>query len=591
MPARTERARGSIERLPSGALRVKAYAGYDPVTKRRHYLTETIPAGPSAERQARVARDRMLAEIAGRRNPRTKATVDQLVERYLEQFDGADSTLRLYRGYVRNHISPFLGRLKIGALDADVLDSFYADLRRCRAHCTGRPPFDHRTKGEHECDERCGPHKCRPLNASTIRHMHFLLSGAYKRAVRWRWVSVSPIAQAEPPSAPKPNPSPPSPEEAARIVNRAWRDPDWGTLLWLAMTTGARRGELCALRWNAVSLDEGRETVWLRRAIRLGDDGSVEGDLKTHQQRRVALDPETAFLLRDHRDRCVARAEAAGEVLRPDAYVFSGAADGRSFLRPLGVTQRYNRMVARLGIDTTFHMLRHYTATELIISGVDVRTVAGRLGHSGGGTTTLRTYTAWVSEADQRAASGIGARMPSRPDPTRLVPEHEPAYLKIAVELRRRILAGELRNGQAPPAERKVASEFGVAVSTAHRSLGELRSWGLVEMVDGRRRVLRPASELTQSAPTEPSAALGSAPEAAGGRFWSVVLRGPDGQRYPPRLVSANLADPLSFRPHLVGIARVEDPGRTDDAENWVGNYELEVYEPGREQPVLTMRY
>jgi hypothetical protein len=55
--------------------------------------------------------------------------------------------------------------------------------------------------------------------------------------------------------------------------------------------------------------------------------------------------------------------------------------------------------------------------------------------------------------------------------------------------------------------------------------------------------------------------------------------------------VSANLADPLSFRPHLVGIARVEDPGRTDDAENWVGNYELEVYEPGSEQPVLTMRY
>ncbi len=294
MPTRAERSRGSIEKLPSGALRVKAYAGYDPVTKRRHYLSETIPPGPTAERQASAARDRLLAEIAARRNPRTKATVDQLLERYLDQFDGAESTKTLYRGYIRKHISPYLGRLKIGALDADVLDSFYAELRRCRDHCSGRPGLQHRTAGEHQCDDRCGPHQCRPLNASTIRHMHFILSGAYKRAVRWRWVSASPIAQAEPPSAPKPNPQPPTPGQAARIVNAASRDPDWGTLVRVAMTTGARRGELCALRRSAVSLVEGRETMWLRRAIRETTGGLVEGDLKTHQQRRVALDAETA---------------------------------------------------------------------------------------------------------------------------------------------------------------------------------------------------------------------------------------------------------------------------------------------------------
>jgi integrase len=63
------------------------------------------------------------------------------------------------------------------------------------------------------------------------------------------------------------------------------------------------------------------------------------------------------------------------------------------------VTRRYERLAHRLGIDTTFHKLRHYSATELIIGGVDPRTVAGRLGHGGGGTTTLKTYTTWVSEA------------------------------------------------------------------------------------------------------------------------------------------------------------------------------------------------
>ena len=379
MPARKERSRGSIETLPSGALRVKAYAGYDPVTKRRHYLSETIPAGPTAERQARAARDRMLAEIAERRNPRTKATVDQLLERYLDQFDGAESTLTLYRGYVRNHISPYLGRLKVGALDADVLDSFYAELRRCRDHCSGRPAVQHRTTGEHACDRRCGPHRCRPLNPTTVRHMHFLLSGAYKRAVRWRWVATSPITQAEPPSAPRPNPAPPTPEQAAQIVNAAYRDPDWGTLVWVAMTTGARRGELCALRWSAVSLAEGRETMWLRRAIRKLGGRPGEGDLKTHQQRRVALDVETAAALREHRERCLTRAEEAGEVLGPDAFVFSPTPDGSAFPRPDGVTQRYDRMAAVLGIETTFHKLRHYSATELIVRRVASDATAGAI--------------------------------------------------------------------------------------------------------------------------------------------------------------------------------------------------------------------
>jgi integrase len=56
--------------------------------------------------------------------------------------------------------------------------------------------------------------------------------------------------------------------------------------------------------------------------------------------------------------------------------------------------QRYGKLVKRLGIETSIHKLRHYSATELIAAGVDVRTVVGRLGHGGGGTTTLCTYAA-----------------------------------------------------------------------------------------------------------------------------------------------------------------------------------------------------
>ncbi|MBA2323160.1 MAG: tyrosine-type recombinase/integrase [Pseudonocardiales bacterium] len=592
-PARgTKRAQGAIDTLRSGALRVRVYAGIDPVSKQRHYLTEIIEPGPKADRDAEATRARLVGDVRERRNPRTNATVDELLTRYLDQFDGSPNTLTLYRGYVRNHISPLLGHEKVGDLDADILDSFYAALRRCRLHCSGRTGIDHRTMAKHECDDRCRPHQCRPLDASTVRHMHFILSGAYRKAVRWRWVSVSPMGQAEPPPAPKPNPQPPAPRDAARIVNEAWRDPDWGALIWTTMTTGARRGELAALREDDLDLTEGRESLWLRRAIRKDENGRlVEAELKTHQQRRVALDLETAVVLRDHLGRWSARLELLGKRLTGRLYLFSGAPDGSTWPRPEGISQRYDRLAKRLDVGTTFHKLRHYTATELIVAGVDVRTVAGRLGHAGGGSTTLRTYTAWVSEADQRAATGLGSGMPARPaevdETERQQTNPRQPYERVAAALRQRILSGEIAEGGPLPPEKEVCAEHGVSVSTARRATALLRSWGLLGPTG--RRVTAPRA--APATPTNRVVAILNVPEVATPTtLWSVTLRGPGG-RYPPRVVSGSVADPGAFRPHLVGIARMEAPGIADDGEEWIGRFELEIAEVGSDHPTLTLRW
>jgi len=75
---RRRRQRGYIEELKSGALRVKVYAGVDPVSKRAIYLSETVPAGPKAAKEAEAARTRLLNQVDEKRNPRTRATVDQL---------------------------------------------------------------------------------------------------------------------------------------------------------------------------------------------------------------------------------------------------------------------------------------------------------------------------------------------------------------------------------------------------------------------------------------------------------------------------------------------------------------------------------
>jgi hypothetical protein len=104
-----------------------------------------VSPGPKASRQAEAVRTRLLNEVNERRSPRTNATVNQLLDKYLDIFDGDRGTLQKYHGYVRKHIAPFIGQVKVGELDADILDSLYAELRRCRVHCDGRKRIDHRT--------------------------------------------------------------------------------------------------------------------------------------------------------------------------------------------------------------------------------------------------------------------------------------------------------------------------------------------------------------------------------------------------------------------------------------------------------------
>jgi integrase len=94
-----------------------------------------------------------------------------------------------------------------------------------------------------------------------------------------------------------------------------------------------------------------------------------------------------------------------------EAFLFSYEATRDRPHDPSGLTHRYARMCKRLGINSHLHALRHYSATELLTAGVDLRTVAGRLGHGGGGATTLRVYAAWVGESDRRAAEILGGRL------------------------------------------------------------------------------------------------------------------------------------------------------------------------------------
>ena len=173
----------------------------------------------------------------------------------------------------------------------------------------------------------------------------------------------------------------------------------------LAATTAARRGELCGLRWSDIDLTE--PLVEITRAIIIVDGNWQVAPTKTRQTRRVALDPVTVEALRAHQRRGETRACLAGLGLRSDGFVFSRDPDGGRPWRPDSTSRAFRHLCYDAGLDhVRLHDLRHFVATRLLASGVDVRTVSGRLGHSLA-STTLNVYAAFVPDADRHAAHVI----------------------------------------------------------------------------------------------------------------------------------------------------------------------------------------
>lgn len=162
-PGRRRRPRGSISWLPSGAARVSVYGGVDQLTGKEIRLRETITARATrreTEREAMRVQTRLLNQVDERRSPRTEATVNELLTRWLEVIDVERKTRAGYVSKIEKHIRPTIGRLQVGRVKAETIDALYAQLRRCRDHCHGEKYIQHRTDREHVCDEHSTRRPC-----------------------------------------------------------------------------------------------------------------------------------------------------------------------------------------------------------------------------------------------------------------------------------------------------------------------------------------------------------------------------------------------------------------------------------------------
>jgi integrase len=134
--------------------------------------------------------------------------------------------------------------------------------------------------------------------------------------------------------------------------------------------TGARRGEICALRWNDLNTKTGTLTI-ARSVVGQRNDDLIEKGTKTHSSRRIALDFATLSMLAAQRERHGTRADEIGIKLAARAFVFSDSADSSTPWRPNRVILAFRRLCDSLGVSKVrLHDLRHFAATRLQIGDV-----------------------------------------------------------------------------------------------------------------------------------------------------------------------------------------------------------------------------
>ncbi|MHB8191381.1 MAG: tyrosine-type recombinase/integrase [Ferrimicrobium sp.] len=351
-------------------------AGLDPATGKYRYISKTVQCGP------RIA-DRALAElVSSTKQAYSSATVETILNEFLRLNEGSGiglRTLASYRMLAKNHIIPRLGLKRVDALTAQDLDRVYQRMAS---------------------DE---------VGISTIGHCHGLIRVALTQAMKWGWVDKNVAKLASPPTSRRSVVTAPSPEELGQILTLASkRSPQLASVFALAALTGARRGELLALRWS--DYDPVAKSLTISKSIGYtSGSGVFVKSTKTDSVRSFGVDEAIEGVIVSQVE-ALKKSVDVGFELIVDPYLFFGEPDGSVPLHPDTPSKFFRIICDSLGLSYHFHQLRHFTATQLIAAGVDIRTVAHRLGHADA-SVTLKVYAHVLEAQDRLASEYLGSRV------------------------------------------------------------------------------------------------------------------------------------------------------------------------------------
>lgn len=329
--------------------------GYDPGSGKQIQRSIT---GKTQKEVAQKLKAATAAIDAGTYTTPSKMTVAQWLDIWTVEYLGGvkPSTLTSYKATVRNHLKTRLGAIKLEALSAHTIQSFYNSLS-------------------------AADHDCAPLSPKTVKNIHGILHKALQQAVANGYIRFNPADACILPRAVRRELQPLDEEQITAFL-RTIKDNPYEDLYILTLFTGMREGEVHGLLWDCVDLKKGTILVNKQLQYIRGSKGQYRMvPTKNSKGRSITLPPFVIKALRRTKHRQIENRLRYGELWEDSGFVFTDELG--QHLKPQNVYREFKRIVTAMGCPgTRFHDLRHSYAVAAIRSGDDIKTVQENLGHA-----------------------------------------------------------------------------------------------------------------------------------------------------------------------------------------------------------------
>jgi integrase len=368
---------GHVRRRGERSWEIKFDLGTDSLTGKRRIR---YVAFKGTKRAAEIELARLVSQnAAGEGVDPSKSTVAEFVDRWERDWATANvgpKTLERYRQLLRLYVKPHIGAVRIQKLRAVHLNELYSALLRS------------------------GGQDGAALSARSVGHVHRVLHRALGHAATWGVVSQNVASLVAPPPVPDEEIKI-IPEEQIGVILRHLEGRSLRPIVSFLLGTGARRGEVLAVRWGDVNFQ--KNVVKIERSLEQTKGSLRVKSPKTKNGRRsVTISPWLAAELRSHRARQDERRLALGMGRAPDDCPVFAKWNGE-FRSPSRLSQDFAAAMAALKVDCTLHGLRHTHVSQLIAAGLDVLTISRRIGHASPAI-TLNVYSHMFANTDTRAA-------------------------------------------------------------------------------------------------------------------------------------------------------------------------------------------
>jgi integrase len=372
--------RGNITRRGKSSWRLKFDVEADPATGERRIRYVTVH-GKRADAEAELAR--LLNDAhKGTLVDASKLTVEAYLWQWLDGKHGLSPvSVERYQEIIAREIAPALGTIELQKLKPAHIRNWLSGM------------------------VKSGSRKRGPLSARTVRHSYRVLRAALQEAVKLDMLARNVVDAVSPPRLKADEVEILTADQMAAVLD-ALTGSRLHPIASLALYTGMWRGELLALRWQDVSLDNALLRV--ERSLEETKAGLRFKSPKTrHGRRAISLPSSAVDMLGQHRRaQLELRLQFGMGKHEPDALVFCNY-DG-SPISPNYISKIWRMAIAKVpGLPrVSFHSLRHSHASALIAAGIDIVKVSRRLGHSSP-VITLSTYAHLFSSTDDGAAAAI----------------------------------------------------------------------------------------------------------------------------------------------------------------------------------------